>query len=135
MPITWSDDLITGIAVIDEQHQKLFEIIQKFDKFENNEGVLYAILIDIMTYVATHFKTEEEYMLNANYSDLSYHKSCHEEFIREFKKFLNSPSQSVSLMQIAPDWIKYAEKWIIKHYTNEDVKMAKFLREADNFKL
>lgn len=135
MTITWSDDLETGIAIIDEQHHRLFETIGKLDKFKDNENVFYDILINLMNYMTIHFKTEQDFMLNTNYSDLKHHKNCHDEFVNEFKKFLDKVSPNMLLMDIAPEVIKYAEEWITGHYANEDLKMAKYLRSTDNIKL
>lgn len=131
MTLRWSDDLKTGIEIIDKQHLNIFDSIAKLDEFKTNNQVFYSILIDIINYAATHFSTEEEFMRNTGYPDFKHHKSCHDEFTSKLKKMLNITSDSVSIMDVAPHIVEFVGDWITQHYTNEDVKMAAFLKNAN----
>lgn len=74
--IVWNDNLKTGITVIDEQHQSLFELIGKLDlSKEEEESLFYEILVDFQRYISVHFKTEEEYMKYTEYPAYQDHKN------------------------------------------------------------
>lgn len=85
MTIIFNDDLRTGISIIDDQHQQLFEFINKLDRFKDDKSSFMKTLIELQTYVKLHFKTEEDYMRYAHYPDYKEHKDCHDKFIKDYK--------------------------------------------------
>lgn len=127
MPIDWNDNLITGIAVIDEQHESLFKTINKLEKSKDSREVFYEVLIELKTYMLLHFNTEEKYMRDTAYSEYEEHKDCHDKFVTDFKKLFKKISSQGSVLDSREELINFIENWIENHYTNEDVKLAKFL--------
>lgn len=127
MAIIWNDNLKTGITIIDEQHQLLFETINKLDKFKESSDSFNEILFDLQDYVSLHFITEEKYMKNLWYSDYDNHKFCHDKFVADCKKILKKRSTAENFKDIEVEFIIFVENWIKEHYTNEDVKMASYI--------
>lgn len=134
MSISWSDELKTGIADIDEQHQSLFETVNKLDKAKESREIFYEALIEFETYMLLHFKTEEEYMRDALYFDYEHHKECHDKFIFDFKKLFKQISSQASVLDLRTEMIAFLEGWIKEHYTVIDVKMAKFLNQNSTYR-
>lgn len=130
MTIVWSDDLKTGINVIDEQHQGLFETANKLEKAKTNKDDFYEILIELQTYTTLHFATEEKYMKYTGYPEFDNHKTCHDKFINDYKNSLKKIAKYDNIMDICPELINFVESWIMTHYTKEDVKMAAYLNNS-----
>lgn len=130
MVIEWTDNLKTGITVIDEQHEGLFKTVNKLEKAKTSKSAFYEILIELQTYIKLHFATEEKYMKYTGYSELDSHKACHEKFVKDYKNILKKVSELDNVMDIGPELITFVQDWILHHYTNEDVKMADYLNKS-----
>jgi len=130
MTVIWNDNLKTGIAAIDEQHQLLFEIIGMLEESIEDKAQFYEVLIKLQNYMTEHFKTEEDYMKHTSYPEFGKHKACHEKFAEDYKKILHKSTESNNLMDLAPELISFAETWLTGHYENEDVKMAAHLNKC-----
>lgn len=129
MTIIWGNHLKTGITIIDEQHQELFETIDKLEKAKTNKSAFYEILIELQVYITLHFATEEKYMAYTGYPEFDNHKICHDKFINDYKNSLKIITKYDNVMDICPKLVNFVENWIMTHYTNEDVKMAAYLNK------
>ena len=84
--IKWSQDLSVGVASLDAQHQKLF---QMFDDL--NEALLAGkgreaigeIIDGLIAYAQEHFVREEKLFTQTAYRDAAAHKLEHDAFIRK----------------------------------------------------
>lgn len=119
-----------GVPNIDEQHTKLFELgeaaykllkdrysIDKYDK-------IVAIIKELGTYTATHFKDEEDYMESIHYRKLFSQKVQHEEFIKAVAAVdLNKidENQDEYIMEI----LNFIAKWLTEHIIKEDLLITK----------
>lgn len=130
--IIWNDNLKTGISSIDEQHQELFETINKLEKCKISESIFYKVLSDLNRYISVHFVTEEDYMKHTGYPNYKQHKECHEKFSTDFKKLLKENSSNSSIMESRIELIDFVENWLRNHYENEDVEMATYLNKKSN---
>ena len=78
-----------GIANIDEQHEKLFEIGERayqllIDKFSTDKyDKIIAIIEELSNYTVIHFRDEEAYMESINYKRLFSQKIDHTDFIKK----------------------------------------------------
>lgn len=127
MTIIWNDNLKTGISSIDEQHKSLFETANKLEKSKESEDIFSEVLIELQTYIANHFKTEEEYMRYTGYPCYDAHKKCHEDFAKTLSDILRGNSLQTSIMSSREGLVMFVENWIKNHYSDEDVKMAEYL--------
>lgn len=131
--IIWNDNLKTGILSIDEQHQELFETINKLEKCKTSESIFYKVLSDLNRYISVHFVTEEDYMKHTGYPKFKVHKECHEKFSADLKKLFKENSSKSSIMNSRIELIEFVENWLKNHYENEDVEMAAYLnKQSDN---
>lgn len=129
MAITWNDDLKTGIDIIDYQHQLLFETINKLSAAKKNKTIFLQVLVELQIYISEHFQTEEIFMKSSGYDDYVSHKKGHKKFSTNYKENFKQMLDNIDFIKIAPDLIIFVEEWLSEHYTNEDVKMAKYLHE------
>jgi hemerythrin-like metal-binding protein len=82
--IEWKKEYAVGITKIDSQHKKIIKIVnraigQQFSK--QNENEIEEILDNLRDYMKEHFKTEEEYMLQHQYSGYEEQRNEHNQFI------------------------------------------------------
>lgn len=123
----WSDKFSVGIAEIDEQHKKLFEIIGTvFEGIaERNDRELLKTAFDkILDYTKYHFKTEESYFAKFQYPDAEAHKKQHAKLIEEtlaLKAEYGEGSLGVNL-----ELIDFLTNWLQRHILLHDKKYAPF---------
>ena len=75
--VTWNDSLSVNVAEIDQQHRKLIAMINELNdamKIGKGKDVLGGIVNSLISYTATHFKTEEKYFAQFGYPDTEDHK-------------------------------------------------------------
>lgn len=116
----------TGIAFIDEEHKKLFEIAERayqllknpyeVDKFDN----VVAVIEELREYTVYHFKDEEKYMESINYKRLFTQKIDHAKFIEklyevDLNKIDENPDEAI--MGI----LTFLNDWLINHILEKDV--------------
>ena len=118
-----------GITLIDEQHEKLFEIgnraylllkdVYSIDKYDK----IVDIISELRDYTVIHFKDEEAYMESINYKKLFTQKMDHAEFIKrvnaiDFKQM--DDNQETYIMGI----LDFVAKWLVKHIIEKDLLMV-----------
>jgi len=123
--VKWKADYEVGVKLIDEQHEKLFEIADCAYKLLTNDFILdkydriTEILGELKEYTIFHFKSEEEYMLSVGYKKFLSHKVIHEDFIKSIDNIdlheidLNQDESVKKILEFVVDWID-------KHILNED---------------
>jgi len=123
--VTWKDEYSIGVTEIDEQHKKLFEIVNRMQVLLCDELILdkydsiIAIINELKEYTIYHFKTEEEYMIKIGYKKLFSQKVLHHDFVEKIN--------SIDLSQIDNDQNNYLNEilyfvcdWLVTHILKED---------------
>ncbi len=124
MPLfTWSDDYSVGNTEIDNQHKKLFDIINKlFDISigKNTSDTVDAVMGDLVSYTNYHFKFEEEHMREIKYININRHMAEHDFFEKEiiFAKRRQVQDKSTTDNKL----VEFLSSWLIQHVTEEDRK-------------
>jgi hemerythrin-like metal-binding protein len=126
----WNDEYLTFNQVIDEQHQRLFEIINGiYDMIRvgrGNESVAYA-LSDLSEYTRFHFATEEKYMHETGFPGFEHHSAEHGRMldeIRELRHRILDGSIVVTMNEMS-----FLKDWLLVHFTGLDRGLAAFLKE------
>ena len=128
----WSNDLNTGIENIDEQHKKLFVLLQSCrvlvqqSQVDGNE--LGAALSELKRFAFEHFATEEKYMESINYQDINRHKLEHNVFRSKLRLFLRRSNRCDNIF--VNDLIAYTKIWLLNHIPSVDKKFVKNTREV-----
>lgn len=82
MNLEWDESLSVGNDLIDADHQKLFEIINRLRSQDcESREALTAILNELVDYSVYHFGREEELMAKNGYTRLGKHQEEHGYFI------------------------------------------------------
>ena len=88
--MAWEDSYSVQIPIIDEQHKKLFTLInQLHDAMSKGKGndVMGRVISELVSYTKTHFGMEEKLMQSKNYPDLKAHQAQHRKFVEKVEEF------------------------------------------------
>ncbi|MEJ5286559.1 MAG: hypothetical protein CH6_2009 [Candidatus Kapaibacterium sp.] len=128
--IDWNDTYSVGVTHIDNQHKQLVRIINELhDAMGAGKGkeVMGKVLFELIQYVNTHFKTEEEYMVKFGYSDYDSHRYEHEKLTDEVKRFHEDFKSGNAIVTI--QIMNFLRNWLLDHILVKDKKFGKFLNE------
>jgi hemerythrin len=127
--IQWKDTYSVHIEEIDDQHRRLFGIINELhDAMKERRGkeVLGSILSELFHYTHYHFATEEKYFLIHNYPSFDVHKSEHDlmrSLVADLKRKFDAGDEkmTVEVMDLLRDWLS-------DHVLGSDQKYGSFLK-------
>lgn len=128
--LNWTNDLSVKIDSIDNQHKKLFGLINDFydsiSKQSNTELIL-KLVKGMREYTVLHFTNEEKYMQSLNYTGYAAHKKEHDSFVakvNELENKLNDGTVIVSfeITSFIKDWIKNHIQKTDKQYSDFFIK-------------
>lgn len=121
----FTDEFITGIHLIDDEHKKLFEIIGKVhnaieaehvhDKFDS----ILDILGELREYTQVHFADEEEYMRSINYEGLATQELLHQQFIDKLND-LDLNDVDDNQQSYLYDFLRFLQNWLVSHILKVD---------------
>ena len=133
-----SDEYITGITVLDEQHAQLFQLSEQARTLLKDENMLYKyedlqkILKGLRDYTLSHFVTEESYMADASYSKLDSHRQLHQRFIEKLDEVdaavaaISLGNQDTILFELG----SYLSDWLLQHILITDKQMIDEIEAA-----
>ena len=124
MRVEWSDDLLIGIAHIDEQHKGIFKLLDDLcTAIEDNRS--YVVLKDtvwqLASYSRIHFIAEENYMDIKGYSERYVHMGIHAEFHKTVLGYINRILEGDT--SFALEVAKFVHNWLLTHISIEDMKL------------
>jgi methyl-accepting chemotaxis protein len=119
--IQWSDNLNTGIPLVDKQHRRLVDLINQLFQCMKDGGdrmLLGSVVDELVDYTVTHFRSEEELMKKHHYPDFAAHKRVHDDFVAKVGDFADKLKAGARL---APaDIYKFLKEWLISHIEKQD---------------
>jgi len=128
--IKWDDSFSMHVVKIDQQHKTLVSMINELnDAMRQGKGkdVLGKIMNGLISYTATHFKTEEDYFNQFGYPEADSHKKEHIAFVQKVSEFKDGfekgkLSLSIEVMNFLCDWLQ-------NHIKGTDKKYSQFFNE------
>lgn len=129
-PCEFTEEYMTGIEIIDKEHQILFEIIDRANhmvkswKAGDDYDMIMQILKELQEYTATHFADEEEYMKNIGYEGYESQRRAHDAFITRLDE-INTDKIDENPKIYLESLIEFLTGWLIHHILNADKKIPK----------
>ncbi len=127
----WNDDYSLGIKAIDDQHKKLFGMINKLCSVLGEDSnprsfmgkgvqknVTEEILGEMTEYASNHFFLEENFFEEFKYEKKGEHMAQHELFrlkVHSLKEDLEKGKESVAL-----DTLAFLSNWFVEHILHYD---------------
>ncbi len=131
MAIEWTEDLATGVDLIDEQHKELFRRIDALlTACLKGEGAqIVGQTLDYLSwYVIEHFDTEENVMRRAKYAGLRQHEALHREFRNNIAALKLELESSGTGPHIVVKVNRLVVNWLNAHIRKVDTAMAADLK-------
>ena len=78
--LRWRDSLSLNVPIIDSDHKKLFELLNRvrfLDLAGDEPQAIADALSELLLYTQTHFRREEKLMELGNYPGLERHRQYH----------------------------------------------------------
>jgi hemerythrin len=129
MPVEWGSKYVFGLNNIDEQHMRLFGLINSLEKSVregNAREVVGKVIDDLVGYTATHFSFEEALLRRSGYPDYASHIKEHEELLTQVSQFKRGHDAGKSLMTM--EVMGFLVNWLAKHIDQTDRRYVPFLR-------
>ena len=129
--IAWDESLLTGNALVDMQHQKIFErvsdLVQSCE--DGNDIVkLQDTLEFLLNHTVRHFADEEALLLEYGYPNYKDHKEMHDEFKETVDRLVQRFKDNGSSAELSGDVNKIVVRWLINHIQYEDKKISDYIR-------
>jgi hemerythrin-like metal-binding protein len=127
----WDNKFNTGVDVVDEQHRKLVDLINRLGSISGHltsTKDLGDILTELANYTVYHFNTEEDlmkkYEVDAAHQDIHFkaHKHFTDQVMVAAKILMGSTDVNNQL--VAP-LLKYLTNWLVQHILGSDTRMGK----------
>ncbi len=132
MTFEFTQDCITGIETIDDEHRNLFALLSKAynmactDYHSDYYQELKNILEELDFYAETHFAHEEEYMVQIRDPELIRQRSQHAFFrdkVREYE-FVNIDNEEEQ-QRVLTELVRFLAKWLYRHILSSDILIGK----------
>lgn len=117
--IEWTSDLETGIQVIDKQHQRIVDYINKLHHSQQHHSreEVGDVLDELVDYTLSHFAFEESLMEEAGYPFINAHKKVHQLFVKRVADYQQRFKMGED---IADELLHTLRAWLINHIRNDD---------------
>ena len=125
--ITWNESFSVGVQVLDEQHHKIIDLINRFVEQENmtfDRDMLESTLSELIEYGFEHLRLEETMLEEHDYPDFQKHKHEHLLYVQ---KITQSAKRKKSLDE--DEFIElgnFLNQWWTDHILEEDMKYRPF---------
>lgn len=126
----WKDEYLTFIETIDEQHQRLFELLNAiYDMMRSGRGPesIASALTELTEYSRFHFATEENFMVQAEFNGLEGHAAEHVRLLDEIRELRHRMLDGSTGMTM--NEMYFLKDWLLNHFTGADKGLAKHLQK------
>ena len=127
----WNESFVTGVALIDEQHKRLVELINQLGESQSRDSqdakAIESVFRQLVDYAHTHFRDEEELMRSAGIEStyFRHHIKIHRDFIAQVRVIW----QARGLMSSPAETLHgFLSAWLSYHILGEDQAMVRTLR-------
>jgi hemerythrin-like metal-binding protein len=128
--VTWNESYSVGVKALDEQHKKLFAMVnQMHEAMSAGKGraIIGQVMDELFDYVRLHFTTEEKLLEKYNYAGLSEQKREHEAFIKKVTEM--QQKMQAGNLTLSIEISQFLRNWITEHIMGVDKKYSAFLNE------
>ena len=123
--LVWQERFNIGVEVIDKEHKKLFNVLNKLFAYgkeeEKSQWVCQEAIKYFRDHAIQHFSEEEEYMASIHYAGLETHRHIHNNFREKTLPTLESELLRTNYsMEAVEHFLGVCAGWLIGHTLIED---------------
>ena len=118
--IRWEKKYSVGVSEIDNQHQQLFEVLNKFILnfgAGNSRQEVQSVLEEMINYIDYHFTSEERYL--KQHPEFEKHRRLHADFVQKTLKLQKDFLENGT--EISQDILKFLITWLKNHILGTDM--------------
>lgn len=131
----FTDDCMTGIPMVDEEHRQLFDTINQAMALaggqDNVPADVEGLMQTLKQYAETHFEHEEEYMERINDPELARQRREHGMFKKKLEEFDAKRLDTADGRQMLGEILEYLSRWLYHHILGSDIMIGKFRTAVD----
>jgi len=129
--IQWSDEAMTGIGELDDDHSVLFELLNRYQKQASSQSSstdMSAILDELLDYTTYHFRREESIMVACDYPHLDNHKRVHDMLTKRTARLISEYNHG----ELEPmKLLDFLRDWLLDHIMTMDKAIALYCKGRD----
>jgi hemerythrin len=117
----WNESYSVHVQPMDEQHQKLFEIINTLaEAMQRAKGddVVRDTVEQLAVYTRTHFLQEEALMRRTAYPGLAAHQEQHRRLMEDVEQYKRALEEGRSASPIS--LLNFVRQWLVQHIRQSD---------------
>jgi len=120
MAMAWSGYLETGIEVIDKQHMRIVDYINRLEEAVDrpDKHAVGRVLGELEDYCLSHFAFEEHLQGQAGYKLAAEHKATHEMFAKRLAKYQARYKAGEDVARQLHDMLT---TWLVHHIKRDDM--------------
>jgi len=124
----WNESYSVRVRQMDEQHRKLFEIINGLAeamKGGKGDDVIRDTVDQLAVYTRTHFLQEEVLMRQAGYPGLGAHQEQHRKLMADVEQYKRALEEGRSASPVS--LLNFVRQWLAHHILESDKAYADHL--------
>ncbi len=128
--LIWNKNYSVGIKAMDNQHKKLFNIINDLHdgmSSGSTDEVMRKVLSELCDYTKFHFTEEETLMSINDYPELSSHKEAHNKLCEKLQNLQQQFDERKSNLTIILKIENFLSSWLVNHIKGLDKKYGLYL--------
>lgn len=121
--IQWHNSYSVFVKVLDNQHKRLFEILNElYDDYMQNthQKNIGSIITQLLEHASLHFATEEDYFRKCGFEEAAEHKAEHQLFMEKLKHYQAEYNQHGTTVTL--QIIDLLQDWLHRHILERDKK-------------
>ena len=128
--IKWTDSLLIGIELIDNQHKQLVSLTNELYKAcklggDELDAVFKETMSRVVEYVRFHFGVEQEMLQRVKFPNYASHKAEHDSFV---KTVLETTKEYGNIRRFVPNnFCRFLRDWIVGHIGHLDKIYAAYI--------
>ncbi|NWJ39397.1 MAG: hemerythrin family protein [Geothrix sp.] len=126
--LSWHQRFSVGHAEIDQQHRRLFELVNHFDDViqMGMPGELPHIVEDIISLGDAHFRFEEGVIQDTGFPRVAEHRKMHAELLDQIRVMQTRLMAGGHVSHKAV--VRFLADWLTNHILREDMEYKPYLR-------
>ncbi len=132
----FTEDCMIHIEQIDNEHRKLFQMLNEaftmVQETEDASAITISLLSNLKNYAMTHFAHEEAYMESIHDPELSLQKTQHAMFTQKVNSFVPDTSSPEASRKSLNDLLTYLVRWLYRHILCSDMMIGKSLSSSES---
>jgi len=132
--VTWDESYSVGVEKCDEDHKKLFSLINTLhDAMLIGKGayVIQRVVNELADYTQYHFSREESLLEKTHYGELGSHRAQHLEFVKQVEQFRQDlKAGAIGESVFVADFLK---DWLTDHIKQSDQQYSIHLNDSGIF--